>query len=57
MKEAVSPAWKAKAYPVLYLLIAILVVLQLPPTANAVFVAYALLWLIPNRRIEENYTN
>jgi hypothetical protein len=39
--------------PVLYLA-AIVVALRSPPIADALFVAAALLWLIPDRRIEKH---
>jgi uncharacterized membrane protein len=52
LKQAVGRDWKAKISVVLYLL-AIVVALRSPRIADAVFVAAALLWLIPDRRIEK----
>jgi uncharacterized membrane protein len=51
LKQAVGRDWKAKISVVLYLL-AIVVALRSSRIADAVFVAAALLWLIPDRRIE-----
>src|SRR5436309_6299481 len=52
LKQAVGRDWKAKVSVVLYLL-AIVVALLSSRIADAVFVAAALLWLIPDRRIEK----
>ena len=52
LKQAVGRDWKAKGSVVLYLL-AIVVALRSSRVADAVFVAAALLWLIPDRRIEK----
>jgi uncharacterized membrane protein len=52
LKQAVGRDWKGKVSPVLYL-VAIAAALRSPRTADAVFVAAALLWLIPDRRIEK----
>jgi uncharacterized membrane protein len=52
LKQAVGDDWKGKVSPVLYL-VAILVALRSPWIADAVYVAAALLWLIPDRRIEK----
>jgi uncharacterized membrane protein len=52
LKEAVGRDWKAKVSVMLYL-VAIVVALFSPRIADAVFVAAALLWLIPDRRIEK----
>src|SRR5215469_11477083 len=51
LKKAVGRDWKGKVSLVLYLA-AIVVALLSPPSAEAVFVVVALLWLIPDRRIE-----
>ncbi|PWU01654.1 MAG: hypothetical protein C5B51_22435 [Terriglobia bacterium] len=51
LKKAVGRDWKGKVSLVLYLA-AIGVTLLSPRAAEAVFVAVALLWLIPDRRIE-----
>ena len=50
LKQAVGRDWKAKVSVVLYL-VAIAVALRSPRIADAVFVAVALLWLIPDPRI------
>jgi uncharacterized membrane protein len=52
LKQAVGRDWKGKVSVVLYLA-AIVVALRSPRIADAVFVAAALLWLIPDRRIEK----
>jgi TMEM175 potassium channel family protein len=55
LKKAVGRDWKGKVSPVLYLA-AIVVALRSPRIADAVFVAVALLWFIPDRRIEKRLT-
>ena len=52
LKLAVGRDWKGKVSLVLYL-VAIGVALHWPRIADAVFVAVALLWFIPDRRIEK----
>jgi uncharacterized membrane protein len=52
LKQAVGRDWKGKASVVLYF-VAIVVALHSPRSADAVFVGAALLWLIPDRRIEK----
>jgi uncharacterized membrane protein len=52
LKQAIGRDWKGKVSPVLYL-IAILAALRSPWIADALFVAGALIWLIPDRRIEK----
>src|SRR6476620_1040103 len=52
LKQAVGRDWKGVVSLVLYL-VAIVVALGSPRIADAVFVAVALLWLIPDRRIEK----
>jgi uncharacterized membrane protein len=52
LKKAIGSDWKGKLSPVLYVL-AILVTLRSPWTAQAIFVIVALIWLIPDRRIEK----
>jgi uncharacterized membrane protein len=52
LKKAVGRDWKGKISQVLYLA-AIVVALRSPPIADALFVAAALLWLIPDQRIEK----
>ena len=56
LKNAVGRDWKGKASAVLYLL-AIGVALGSPRIADAVFVAVALIWFIPDRRIEKHLVN
>jgi uncharacterized membrane protein len=51
LKKAVGGDWKGKLSPVLYV-VAILVTLWSPGIAQAIFVTVALIWLIPDRRIE-----
>ncbi len=51
LKKAVGRDRKGKVSPVLYL--AAIVMALRPRIADAVFVAVALLWLIPDRRIEK----
>jgi uncharacterized membrane protein len=51
LKKAVGRDWKGKLSPVLYL-VAIIATLRSAWIAQAVFVAAALIWLIPDRRIE-----
>jgi uncharacterized membrane protein len=52
LKQAVGGDWKGKVSPVLYL-VAIATALRSPLTADVVYVIAALLWLIPDRRIEK----
>jgi len=52
LKKAVGRDWKGKLSPVLYVL-AIVSTLLSPWIAEAIFVAAALIWLIPDRRIEK----
>jgi uncharacterized membrane protein len=51
LKKAVGSDWKGRLSPVLYL-VAIVSTLRSPWIAQAVLVAAALIWLIPDRRIE-----
>ena len=51
LKRAVGRDWKDKLSLVLYI-VAIVATLRSPWTAEAIFVAAALMWLIPDRRIE-----
>ena len=51
LKKAIGRDWKGKLSPVLYL-VAIVATLRSPWIAQAVYVAAALIWLIPDRRIE-----
>ena len=52
LEKAVGRDWKGKVSPVLYLA-AIVVALRSPRIADAVFVGVALLWFVPDRRIEK----
>ena len=55
LKKAIGRDWKGKLSPVLYIA-AILATLLTPWIAEAIFVAAALIWLIPDRRIENTLT-
>ncbi len=52
LKKAIGRDWKGKLSPVLYI-VAIVTTLGSPWIAEAIFVAAALIWLIPDRRIEK----
>ena len=52
LKQAVGREWKGRV-SLLFSLVGIAVALRLPRIADAVFVAAALIWLIPDRRIEK----
>src|SRR5213593_479472 len=52
LKRAVGRDWKGKLSPVLYV-VAIVATLGSPWIAEAILVAVALIWLIPDRRIED----
>jgi TMEM175 potassium channel family protein len=52
LKKAIGSDWKGKASPVLYV-VAILVTLVSPWAAQAIFVSVALIWLLPDPRIEK----
>jgi uncharacterized membrane protein len=52
LKQAVGKDWKAKVSVALYV-VAIVAALRSPWIADTVLVAAALLWLIPDRRIEK----
>jgi uncharacterized membrane protein len=51
LKKAVGGDWKGKASPILYS-IGVAAALRSPRLAQAVYVLVALLWLVPDRRIE-----
>jgi TMEM175 potassium channel family protein len=51
LKAAVGADWKGRASPVLYLA-AIASAFFAPWLAQAIYVAVALMWLVPDRRIE-----
>ena len=53
LQRAIGHDWKGKVSLWLYVA-AIIVALLSPPAADALFVAVALLWLIPDRRIEKH---
>ena len=55
LKAAIGGDWKGKLSPVLYLA-AIAVSFLLPPLALAIYVLVAVLWLVPDRRIERYTT-
>ena len=52
LKKAIGRDWKGKLSPVLYI-VAIVSTAFLPSLAEALFVVAALIWLIPDRRIEK----
>jgi len=52
LKKAVGRDWKGKLSPVLYIA-AIVATLLAPWISEGIFVAAALIWLIPDRRIEK----
>ncbi|WP_424196378.1 TMEM175 family protein [Ampullimonas aquatilis] len=56
LRQAVKHDWKGKLSPVLYLL-AIASACWLPWLAMSIYVLVALLWLVPDRRIEKALTN
>ena len=55
LREAVGQDWKGKLSPALYL-VAILFALQSPWVSQALYTLAALLWLVPDRRIERALT-
>ena len=52
LKEAIGSDWKGKASPLLYVSAIVASLLHAPSVAQAIFVTVALIWLIPDRRIE-----
>jgi uncharacterized membrane protein len=52
LAKAIGVDWKGKLSPALYLL-GIVVALRAPWLAQAIYAAVALMWLVPDRRIEE----
>ena len=52
LKKAVGRDWKGKLSPVLYI-IGIIVTLWSPAVSQAIYVFVALLWLVPDKRIEK----
>ena len=53
LKAAIGSDWKGKLSPVLYA-VGIVSTLRWPRVAQALYVAAALLWLVPDRRIERS---
>lgn len=51
LKKAIGTDWKGKASPILYI-IGIFAAFVVPWAAQAIYVFVALMWLIPDRRIE-----
>ncbi len=51
LRSAIGNDWKGKLSPVLYL-VAIIATFFLPGLAQVIYVGVALMWLIPDRRIE-----
>ena len=54
LKKAIGSDWKGKLSPVLYI-VAIAATLRSPWIAQAILVIAALIWLIPDRRIEKRF--
>jgi uncharacterized membrane protein len=52
LKKAIGRDWKGKLSPMLYL-VAIVATLRTSWIAQVIFVIAALIWLIPDRRIEK----
>jgi uncharacterized membrane protein len=51
LRRAVGSDWKGKLSPLLYLM-AILVAIRAPSVSQALYALVALIWLVPDRRIE-----
>jgi uncharacterized membrane protein len=51
LKRAIGSDWKGKASPILYIT-AIIAAFWIPWVAQAIYVAIALIWLVPDKRIE-----
>jgi uncharacterized membrane protein len=51
LRKAVGRDWKGKLSPLAYI-VAIVMTLWVPVIANAIYVVVALIWLVPDRRIE-----
>lgn len=56
LRQAVGSDWKGKLSPLLYLL-AITLTFFLPWAGQLIYVGVALLWLVPDRRIERTLTH
>ncbi len=54
LKKAVGSDWKGKASPVIYL-VAIIVSHWMSWLSLSLYVAVALMWLVPDKRIEKHY--
>jgi uncharacterized membrane protein len=52
LKRALGRDWKGKLSPLLYASAIVLALFSLPWSAEAIYIAAALIWLIPDRRIE-----
>ena len=52
LKEAIGSDWKGKLSPLIYI-VGVLSTLWIPWVAQALYVLAALLWLVPDRRIEK----
>ena len=52
LKKAIGRDWKGKLSPVLYV-VAIVATLRFPWISHTIYVVAALIWLIPDRRIEQ----
>jgi uncharacterized membrane protein len=55
LREAIGRDWKGKLSPVLYI-VAIIASMRSSWIAQAIFLTAALIWLIPDRRIEKRLT-
>jgi uncharacterized membrane protein len=53
LKKAIGRDWKGKLSPWLYILGIVVALMYSPWIAQAIFVIAALIWLIPDRRIEK----
>jgi hypothetical protein len=56
LRQAIGHDWKGKVSPALYVA-AMAMALRSPRIADGVFAAVALLWFIPDRRIEKRLTS
>src|SRR5207253_2800496 len=56
LKTAIGSDWKGKLSPVLYL-VAIAATFISPWIAQSIYVLVALIWLVPDRRIEQTLKN
>ncbi len=56
LKAAIGGDWKGKVSPVMYAA-GIVASFFVPWMAQALYVAVALIWLVPDRRIERSLTN